>query len=76
MSEKITVTTIKSYPSNLMIWGEGDHINNLNFDGQIGELSREEWIEYYLSEYDKKSQERILNALEGRANHFFSEIND
>ena len=52
-----------------------DYKLHIDFDGLIGELTREEWLEDpIIQEFDRESQEKILNALNHCSNvEFFAE---
>jgi len=53
---------IKKYKSNLQIFKNGE-VNTIDFDGQAGLFTEEEWCDSELSEYNDTEQSEILHVL-------------
>ncbi len=63
---------IKSHKSNLVIEKNGVS-HNLDFDGNQGLFSEQDWIDGDLQNYTEEEQEQIINALSNTCNcEFFA----
>ena len=64
--QKMKIKNIKVYQCNLSLSDIKNDYYSINFDGQKGLFTREEWKEEeeIISLFDGESQEKILNMLE------------
>ena len=61
------------FSTNLVI-SKNRKLHNLEFDGQQGLFTRDEWVNEDLQDYNKEEQEIILSALESTYNgNFFAD---
>ena len=71
------LTMIKIYNSNLEVFytEDGEEGNNMiDFGGQAGIFTREEWKEGFIEQFNEYDQNEILDALERTGNiSFFNE---
>lgn len=62
---KLSVSSIKMYPSNMVVWDTLGNSHSINLDGQLGEFTRAEWSDDpTIVLFDNEGQERILSTLD------------
>ena len=67
-----TLKLIKKFPCHFRITTTDEEILVLDYDGQIGIFTREEWLDdEAICQFDANSQQAILNELENTCNNFF-----
>jgi hypothetical protein len=67
-----TLKSIKKFPCHFRITTTDEEIIVLDFDGQQGIFTQEEWLyDEVLCQFDEQSQKAILNELENTCNNFF-----
>ena len=61
---KLTVSSIKMYPSNMVVWDTLGNSHSIDLDGQLGEFTRAEWSDDpAIVLFNNEGQERILDTL-------------
>ena len=71
-----TLKSIKKFPCHFRITTTEDDILVLDYDGQQGVFTREQWLDdEVLCQFDEESQDAILNELENTCNNNFFYIN-
>jgi|JI6StandDraft_1071083.scaffolds.fasta_scaffold927810_2 hypothetical protein len=71
---KLTLKSIKSFPGHLRLFTTNEEILILDYDGQQGLFTKNEWIDdETLMQFDEDSQAVIINYLENTSNNFFYE---
>lgn len=61
---RLTVSSIKMYPSNMVVWDTLGNSHSIDLDGQLGEFTRDEWSDDpTIVLFDNEGQERILDTL-------------
>jgi hypothetical protein len=67
-----TLESIKKFPCHFRITTTDEEILVLDYDGQQGVFTRKQWLDdEVLCQFDKQSQEAILNELENTCNGNF-----
>lgn len=62
------LSSIKRYPTNLVLFAEDGTSYTIDFDGLAGEFSREEWLDDPdIAQFDEDGREQILSSLSASA---------